>query len=358
MPEYLIMHDLIRRWDGAWVATHHDRATRATIHVAVHTPGPEAASGGTRMKPYAEPAEALRDALRLSEGMSLKFAVLDLPRGGGKAVIDVPPGLAGAERDGLLERFGDLLESLRGAFATGPDMGTSPNDMDRIASRTRHVFGRTPENGGAGDPGPTTALGVFAGIEACVRFRFGLRSVTGRSVLVQGVGDVGRPLVRLLREAGAVVLASDVNIALRPALEAEGCRWVDPVEAMVTPCDVFAPCATGGILNAETTPRLQAPIVAGSANNQLATHEDAARLQARGVLYAPDFAINGGGALLLIGGEMLGWSAAEIDRRTRGLGERLLEILRAAEADGLTTAEAAIAVARRRLGTTMRIGEV
>jgi leucine dehydrogenase len=310
------------------------------------------------MKSYAEPSEALRDALRLSEGMSLKFAVLDLPRGGGKAVLDVPAGISGPERDGLLERYGDLLESLRGAFATGPDMGTGPRDMDRIASRTRHVFGRTPEQGGAGDPGPTTALGVFAGIEACVRFRFGLESVAGRSVLVQGIGDVGRPLVRLLREAGATILVSDVNAALRPGLEAEGCRWIDPIEAMVTPCDVFAPCATGGILNAETTPRLQAPIVAGSANNQLATPEDAARLQARGILYAPDFAINGGGALLLIGGEILGWSAAQIEDRTRGLGGRLLEILREAEAGGTTTAEAAIAVARRRLGKTIRLGEV
>jgi len=352
------MHDLIRRWDGAWVASHHDQPSGAMIHVAVHTPGPEAASGGTRMKSYAQPDDAVRDALRLSEGMSLKFAVLDLPRGGGKAVIDVPRDSSPADRDGLLERYGDLLESLRGAFATGPDMGTGPNDMDRIASRTRHVFGRTPGNGGAGDPGPTTALGVFAGIEACIRFRFGLDSVAGRSVLVQGIGDVGRPLVRLLLEAGAVVLVSDLSTALRPALEAEGCRWIDPAAAMATPCDVFAPCAIGGILNAETTPRLHAAIVAGSANNQLATAEDAARLQARGILYAPDFAINGGGALLLIGGEILGWTLAEIDRRTRGLGARLLEILREAEAGGLTTAEAAITVARRRLGTTMRLGEV
>ena len=340
------MEELIREWDGAFVVTRHDRATGATIHIAVHTTEPEAAAGGTRMRHYGDPTAALRDALRLGSGMSLKFAALELPRGGGKAVLDIPDGLAGEDRDGLLDRYADLIGSLRGVFETGPDMGTTPADMDRIAARTPYVFGTST---GAGDPGPYTARGVFEGIRACVAHRFGSDSLAGRSVLVQGVGSVGGPLAGMLEKAGARILFTDLDEGRRPELEARGFQWVERDAALATECDVLAPCATGAVMNHETIPRLACAIVAGSANNVLEATEDAARLQERGILYAPDFLVNGGGAVYLVGVEGLGWDAARIDDHIRAIGTRVGSIIEDAERDGITTHEAAVRFARRRM---------
>lgn len=341
-----MLEDLIRAWDGEEVVVRFDRPTGSWMFVCIHSTARGPAGGGTRLKVYSEPSDALADAMRLASAMTLKMAAVDMPFGGGKAVLAVPELLDGDARRGLLLRYADLVASLRGAFHTGPDMNTSVADMDVIGERCPHVFCRSEERGGSGDPGPYTARGVFHGIRASVRHVFGTDSLEGRVVLVQGLGSVGGPLARELLAAGARVAASDVVPGRAEHLSAE---VVPPEEVIGTECDVYAPCALGGTLNAETIPRLRCRIVAGSANNQPAEPEDAERLRAAGILYAPDFVINAGGVLNSLGSEHLGWTREQIEARLAGIGDTLEEIYARAEAEGITTEAAAEHIARTRL---------
>jgi len=303
------------------------------------------------MKTYAAPADALADAMRLSAAMTLKMAAVELPFGGGKAVLAVPALPDREERARLLLRYADLVASLGGTFHTGPDVNTSSADMDVIAERCRFVYCRSEDRGGSGDPGPYTALGVFHGIGASARHAFGSADLDGRSVLVQGVGNVGGRLADLLAASDARVLVSDVAVdrarGLADALDAE---VIPSEEAIGVECDVYAPCALGGTLSAETIPRLRCRIVAGSANNQLAQPEAAELLRDAGILYAPDYVINAGGALNAIGVETLGWDRATTDMRLAAIGDTLTEIYANAEAEGTTTEAAAERLARARLG--------
>jgi leucine dehydrogenase len=304
--------------------------------------------GGTRLKVYGSPAEALEDGLRLAAGMTRKLAVAGLPCGGGKAVLAVPALPEGDERRRLLERYGELIDSLGGSYVTGPDVNTGEADLDVIGSRTRYVFCRSAANGGSGDPSIHTALGVFHGIRASLRHAFGSDDPAGRTVLVQGAGAVGGKLARLLLDAGATVLVCDVD---EGRASATGATVIPHDDALETECDVYAPCALGATLNAETIPRLRCRIVAGGANNQLATPEDGERLRAAGILHAPDFLINAGGAMHGIGLEQLGWDADELDRRVAGIGDTLTRIFETADAEGITTDEAAERLAAELLAT-------
>ena len=346
------MHELIRKWGGEFVVSRFDAATGAMIWVAVHRSHPEAATGGTRMKFYSRPEDGLRDALRLSEGMSLKFAALNLPRGGGKAVIDAPEELDVAARGGLLDRYAAMVEKLGGVFHTGPDLGTSPADMDRIADHTSYVFGTSSSRGGAGDPGPFTAQGVFEGIRAGLAHRLGSGDLRGRRVLVQGLGGVGSPLAKLLHGAGAEVSFSDVNRSMRTSGEEAGYRWIEPQAALSFDGDVLAPCALGGVLNPETIGRLRCRIVAGSANNQLGAPADAERLRERGIVYAPDYVINAGGAIFLPGREGKGLPIAALEEQIRDIGVTLLKIVQHSDKDGISSAEAARRLADAALAST------
>jgi leucine dehydrogenase len=341
------VEDLIRAWDGEEVVVRYDRPTRSWMFVCIHSTARGPAGGGTRMKTYAEPSAGLADAMRLAGAMTLKMAAVDMPFGGGKAVLAVPDLLDGDARRGLLLRYADLVASLRGTFNTGPDVNTSAADMDVIGERCPYVFCRSEEHGGSGDPGPHTARGVFHGIRASVRHLFGSDSLEGRVVLVQGLGSVGGPLAEELVAAGARVLASDVVPGRAESLGAE----VVPAEEVIgAECDVYAPCALGGTLNAETIPRLRCRIVAGSANNQLTEPADAERLRAVGILYAPDFVINAGGVLNSLGAEHLDWTRERIEERLAGIGATLEEIYARAEAEGVSTEAAAEQLAESRLG--------
>ena len=341
-----MFEELLRQWDGEEVVVRHDRETGTWIFVCVHSTTLGPAMGGTRMKQYGSPAEALEDGLRLAGGMTRKLAVAGLPCGGGKAVLAVPEPLDGHARRDLLERYGDLIQALGGTYVTGPDVNTGETDMDTIGSRTSHVFCRSAENGGSGDPSIHTALGTFHGIRAALRHMHGDDDLTGRKVLVQGTGSVGAKLTRLLLDAGAVVLVTDVD---EERARATGAQTVSADGALELECDVYAPCALGATLTAESIPKLRCRIVAGAANNQLATPEDGERLRAAGILYAPDFVVNAGGALHGIGLEQLGWDTAELDRRVEGIGDTLTRIFGAAEAEGITTDEAAERLAAERL---------
>ena len=336
------MRELIRDWGGEFVAVHHDSEADAWIFIAVHSSRLGRPVGGTRMRVYGSPEEGLRDAQRLAEGMTYKWAAIDFPLGGGKAVIALPAPPAAEAREALLERYGDLVEALSGAFGTGVDMGVGPEDVVVIARRTGYVFGRPPSEGGAGDPGPWTALGVFTGMEVAAGTVFGSSDLEGRTVVVQGVGDVGGPLARRLAEAGAALKLSDVDAGRAERLAGElGAERVPADDVYDEACDILAPCAVGGVLNAETIPRLRCRIVAGSANNQLGEAEDAERLLARGILYAPDYIINAGGAIAHGGLEALDMNEAEVRERVLGIGPTLEAIFDESARDAASPVHAA-----------------
>ena len=337
-------------WDGERLLMQHDRATGAWILIAIHSTVLGPAAGGTRMKPYPHLDAALEDALRLSEGMTYKFATPGLPFGGAKAVIMVPADLDPAQRPDLLRRYGTAVGELGGRFLTGPDVGTSPRDMDLISETAgQHVFCRTAEAGGAGDPGPYTALGVFTAIETiCERIPI---SLEGAKVMIQGAGDVGGPLIERLLNAGADVTFSDVSDAVVGRYRDEmGVDFVPPENAIATQCDVFAPCALGGVLTTDTIPQLRCRAVAGSANNQLADPAGAELLRQRGILYAPDFVANVGGAMAMPGIEALGWTREQAAKEVREyVGRTLREVFDNAASAQITTDAAARRIAEARL---------
>jgi leucine dehydrogenase len=341
---------VIRSWDGEQVLVRFDAPTGSWIFICIHSRRLGPAAGGTRMKVYRSTADALRDGTRLAAGMTVKMAVAGFSFGGGKAVLAVPALLDGEEREGLFRRYAEAVASLGGSFWTGCDMNTTPGDLDRMAEHCRYVFGRSVANGGSGEPGPFTARGVFHGIRASLAHALGSPALEARTVLVQGVGSVGARLVELLAKAGARVLITD--LAAEHAVELAqrfGAGVVPPEKALETECDVYAPCATGGTLSIDTIPRLRCRVVAGSANNQLATPPDADRLRERGILYAPDFVINAGGIFYNVGIEALGWDESSVERALEGIADTLTEIFLRSTAEGISTGRAAEALAERRL---------
>ncbi len=344
------MENLIRSWDGEFVVTRYDQSTDTWMFISVHSTAMGVATGGTRVKSYPNPRDALLDGMRLAEGMTYKWAGVDFPRGGGKAVLDIPENFDPGEREGLITRYGQWLSDLNGVFETGADLGTNSQDMAIIARNYSGVFGCPPELGGAGDPGPFTALGVFSGIQASCESKFGSPDLKDRTVLVQGVGSVGENLLKLLLEAGCKVKFSDVDHSrIEEVRKTYKIDFVEQGRVYMEPCDVFSPCATGGILNNETIQQLQCPVVAGGANNQLATMEDGEMLHERSILYAPDYIINAGGAIFLPSVEAMGWSVEQAKERVRQIGDTLREVYAASEARGISTAKAAIQLAKERV---------
>jgi leucine dehydrogenase len=334
--------ELLDGWDGETAVIHRDRETGGWMFVCIHSTRLGPAGGGTRLRPYETPADGLADAMRLSGAMTRKLAVAGLPFGGGKGVIAVPEIPTGERRRELFLRYGELVGSLGGTYRTSSDMNTGEPDMDVIGERTPYVLGRSAAAGGSGDPAPPTAVGVFHGIRASLAHEFGSDALSGRTVLIQGAGGVGSALAGHLAEAGATVLVADVDAGRSRAVASRaGGRTVAPDHVAETECDVLSPCAVGGVLDSATAARLRCRIVAGSANNQLVAPEVAEQMHARDVLYAPDYVVNGGGVIGVIGVEELGWSAPELDAALAKIGDRLGEIYRRSDADGISTAAAA-----------------
>jgi leucine dehydrogenase len=350
-----VLEDILRTWNGEETIVRFDAASGAWMFICVHSTVLGPAAGGTRMKVYAEPADALLDASRLSAAMTAKNALADLPLGGGKAVLAVPELPQGPARRELLLRYGELLSSLGGTYRTACDMNTAEVDMDIVAERSPYVFGRTLQGGGSGTSAPSTAIGVFHGILASVAKAFGSPNLTGRTVLVQGVGAVGRSLAAELRDAGATLILTDVDeLRAKEAANELDAEVVPPKEAVVTECDVFSPCAVGGVLDATSIASLRCRVVAGAANNQLAQAENAERLAERGILYAPDYVVNAGGIIHLASLELLGEDEARRDERVRGIADTLTEVFRTAEAEGISTGAAAEQMVQRRLAEGRR----
>ena len=334
---------LLAGWDGEQAVVHHDAESGAWIFVCVDSTVLGPAAGGTRMRVYPAPADGLADAMLLSGAMTRKMAGAGMPYGGGKGVLAVPELPSGEPRKRLLRRYGKLVASLGGTYRTAGDMNITPADLDVVAETCPWVYGTT---GRGGNSGRGTARGGLHAIRATVEHAFGSPELAGRSVLVQGAGSVGAVLAGELAEAGARVLVSDVD---ESRAAATGCETVPPERVLETEADVYSPCAVGGTLNADSIPGLAFRAIAGCANNQLAEPADAERLQERGILYAPDYIVNAGGIIQLIGLEDEGWDEAQLEARLAGIGDTLRTLFAEASAEGITPEEAADRLVRRRL---------
>jgi leucine dehydrogenase len=299
---------------------------------------------------YDDSRAAVRDALRLSRAMTFKSAVAGLPLGGGKGVIMLRDDARTVTREDVLRDFGETVALLQGAYVTAEDVGTSSDDMEVIAEETEHVSGLSRERGGSGDPSPWTALGVLTAIEVACERAFGDPVLAGRSVALSGLGHVGGHVARLLADAGAALVVSDVDGRKRAIADELGARWVAPDEIVDAEVDVFAPCALGGVLDHDTVPRLRCRVVAGAANNQLADDAIADLLVDRGILWAPDFVANAGGIInIAVELEPGGYDEAAAALRVRGIGDTLRRVFDAADAGATSPLAAAQELARRNL---------
>ena len=327
-----------------------DRASGLTAVIAVHSTALGPAAGGVRFWHYGATGEAVTDALRLSRGMSYKNAMAGLPLGGGKGVILADQ--AGTKTQSLLQAFGKAVNTLGGCYVTAEDVGISTDDMVAISKQTKFVSGLPVAQGSAGgDPGPFTAYGVFLGVKAAVKRALGKDSMNGVHVAIQGVGSVGGGLARLLVEEGAKLTLADVNADRARALaEQLGGTAVGSNDILSVEADVVSPNALGAILTEETIASLRTPIVAGGANNQLATPQDGDRIHARGILYAPDYVINAGG-IINVGLEYLGrGDEAEVRSRIRLIPDRLEQVWAESAHTGDPAARVADRIAQRLIG--------
>ena len=335
------------RYDYGEVHLKLDKATGLRAIVAIHDTRLGPSLGGCRFIHYDSDEAAVVDALRLARGMTYKAALAGLPHGGGKSVIMRPS--QHFDRVALFRAFGKFIDDLRGHYITAEDSGTGLEDMEVIRSVTKWVTGVDPSHGGSGDPSPFTALGVRRGIEACVEKKLGKASLAGVHVVVQGVGHVGYHLCRELHEHGAKLTVADVDpLKAERAKRELGAKLV-PLEGIFdVDCDVFAPCALGSALNDDTIPRLKARIVAGAANNQLAQPRHGDDLHARGILYAPDYAINAGG-LINVAQEAVGYDEKKARAKTLEIHGTIAEIVDRSEALKAPTHKVADMLAEERL---------
>jgi leucine dehydrogenase len=334
-----------------------DEKTGLRCIIALHSTARGPAAGGCRMWAYPDTEAALEDALRLSRAMSYKNAMADIPLGGGKAVI---MGDSRTQKSpALFEAFGRAVDALGGRYWAAEDVGVSPADLIQARTQTRYVAGLEGHAAASGDPSPVTAEGVFRGIELCVRRALG-RDLDGVTIALQGVGHVGAYLADKLHAAGARLIITDVNEdAIRKVAGRTGARVVSPNAIFDTEAEVFAPCALGGAVNAETLPRLQARVIAGGANNQLADAAVGRQLFDRGVLYAPDYVINGGG-IINVAGEIRALDRGEafeahwVEGKLTRLMQTLEEVLDRSAAERRPSDEVAGEIARARIAEAKR----
>ena len=325
-----------------------DKDTGLKAIIGIHNTVLGPALGGTRMWNYSSEWEALNDVLRLSRGMTFKSAVTGLNLGGGKAVII---GDAKTQKTPeLMRRFGEFVHSLGGKYITAEDVGMETADMDTVREVTPYVTGISEDKGGAGNPSPITAYGVFMGMKAAAKFKFGTDNLEGRKVLVQGIGHVGESLVEHLSKEGAQVIISDINEKrLKQVSEEYNAEIFNMTSIYSADVDIYAPCALGATINNETVNEIKASIIAGAANNQLADEaKHGKRLKERGILYAPDFLINAGG-IINVYAEIEGYGRVEIIKKTENIYNTTLEILNTAEDADITTHQAALKVAQQRI---------
>lgn len=325
----------------------HNKDAGLKAIIAIHNTYLGPALGGLRMWPYASEADALKDVLRLSRGMTYKAAVAGLNLGGGKAVIIGDPEKHKSEA--LFRALGRFVESLHGRYITAEDVSIDVNDLEFVFQETDHVVGVHQTHGGSGDPSPFTAYGCLQGIKASLARKLGNEEVGKYSYAVQGVGHVGFHLARLLREENAKVFVTDIHDqAVQKCVDELGCEAVGKDDIYDVDADVFCPSALGEVVNEETLPRFKFKIVCGPANNQLATCEAGDEIEKRGILYAPDYAVNAGG-LMNVAIELEGYDRERAIRRTRTIYYNVARIFEIAERDGISSWRAADRMAEERI---------
>jgi len=331
-----------------------DTETNLKAIIAIHdtTLGP--ALGGTRMWNYINEEDALQDVLRLSRGMTFKAAISGLQLGGGKAVIIGD--FKTEKSEALIRKFGQYVNHLGGRYITAKDVGMNTMDMQVIRSETQHVTGIPEAMGGSGDPSPVTAFGVYMGMKAAAKYKWGSDKLAGKNVVVQGVGNVGETLVKYLAEESANIVINDINTnKLNELANKFGAKVVLGDAIFDLEMDIYAPCALGATVNPDTISRLSCDIIAGAANNQLADEERDGKLCAeKGICYAPDFLINAGG-LINVYSELKGYDREDAMAQTRKIHDTTLDILKKAELEGITTHTAALEIAQERLNDKKRL---
>lgn len=331
----------------------HDPTVGLRAVIAIHSTVLGPALGGTRYYPYRSEDQAFEDVLRLARGMTYKSAMAGLDLGGGKAVILGDPSVDKSEA--LLRRYGRFINTLSGRYITAEDVGTTQADMDAIFTETANVTGISGVHGGSGDPSAATAFGLWWAVKAMRSALDGTEGLTGCRVVVSGVGKVGSRLVEHLVADGAVVTVADVNDAVVADVVARhGASAVPVAEAHEVDCDIFSPCALGGVLDEAVVTGLKARAVVGAANNQLATPEDGRRLADRGILYAPDFVVNAGGVINIaeeLAGHEGGYDRNQAYDRVKGIYDTLLRVLSESRRTGTTPAEVAEAMAEARMAS-------
>ncbi len=329
-----------------------DEETGLKAIIGIHSTVLGPALGGTRMWNYENEYDALVDVLRLSRGMSFKASISGLDLGGGKAVI-----IGDARKhktDALMRRFGAFVESLSGRYITAEDVGVNTHDMEMVKMETNHVTGIPESMGGAGDPSPVTAYGVFMGIKASAKYKWGTDDLGGKKVLVQGVGHVGETLVKYLSESGANVFVNDIYEDVLENVAKKYNATIVKDNVYELEMDIYAPCALGATVNDDTIEKFNCSIIAGAANNQLADENaHGLRLKERGIIYAPDFLINAGG-LINVNSEIIKISRDEVFKRTENIYDTTLSILNHATKNNITSHQAALEIAQKRIDETRK----
>jgi leucine dehydrogenase len=348
----MILFDYMEKYDYEQLILCQDKNSGLQAIIVIHdtTLGP--ALGGARMWAYTSEEAALKDALRLARGMTYKNAAAGLALGGGKAVIIGDP--TKDKNEALLRAFGRFVQNLNGRYITAEDVGMTVKDMDIVYQETRYVTGVSLELGSSGDPSPATAYGVYWGMKAAAKEVFGADSLRGRTIAIQGVGNVGFHLCKHLHEEGANMIVTDIHQQqVNKAMQAFGAAAVKVDEIYDVDCDIFAPCALGAILNDETIARLRCKIVAGSANNQLEEERHGELLHEKGIIYAPDYVINAGGAIH-VADELNGYNRARALKKVEGIYDHILTVFEIARHDQIPSSKAADRMVEERIASVRR----
>mgnify|MGYP001475051014 CR=1 FL=1 len=326
----------------------HDKGTGLKAIIAIHNTTLGPALGGTRMWNYNHERDAFKDVLRLSRGMTYKAAISGLELGGGKAVIIGDSKTQKTES--LMRKFGQFVDTLKGRYITAEDVGMSPQDMQYVRMETQHVTGFPKSMGGSGDPSPVTAYGVYMGMKAAAKYKWGSDKLSSKTIVVQGIGHVGASLIEHLLKEGARVIANDINLNTLDSIQKKFDIEVAYGESIYNlDMDIYAPCALGSTVNPETIKLLKCDIIAGAANNQLADEDrDSNLLIQKGILYAPDFLINAGG-LINVYSEIKGYSHEKAINKTKQIYQTTLDILNKAEQEDITSHVAALKIAQERI---------
>ena len=316
--------------------------------VSIHSTVLGAGTGGCRMWNYATEADALYDVLRLSKGMTYKASIAGLDWGGGKSVIWADAKTQ--KTPAMLERFGEFVERLGGHYITAKDVGIGAEDLRIIKRKTKHILGIDGEPNSSGDPSPATAWGIYHGMLACAKFGLGSSSLKGLRVALQGLGSVSFYLLEHLKKEGAEVIGCDIDPAMIDrAVKQYGIEIVSPESIYDVKCDIFAPSALGATINPQTLPRIKAKIIAGAANNQLATSEDGYEIMRRGMIYAPDYAINAGGLINIYYETPTGYNKSKAFEHVARIQQIVGDILNRAQAEKLPTHIVADRIAEERV---------